>query len=68
MQGEATESMSPATPDSGSRSMSASDFDSYKLKVTIQLVACGQEMVVYTDETHSVGWVLRQALDNKDWF
>ena len=24
-------------------------------------------MVVYTDETHSVGWVLRQALDNQDW-
>ena len=48
--------------------MEASGFDTFKMKVTIRLIACGQEMFVYPDEDHSVGWVLRQALDNKDWF
>ena len=68
MQGQATECMSPTTFDSGARSMGASDFDDFKLKVTIRLIACGQEMFVYPDEEHSVGWILRQALNNKDWF
>jgi hypothetical protein len=48
--------------------MEVSDFDTCKLKVTIRLAVTGQEMFVYPDEDHSVEWVLRQALDNKDWF
>ena len=48
--------------------MEVSDFDTCKLKVAIRLAVTGQEMFVYPNEDHSVEWVLRQALDNKDWF
>ena len=53
MQGQATECMSPTTLGSGARSIRASHLESYKLKVIIKLIAYGQDMVMYTDETHS---------------